>query len=128
MIRILLARVIVPLAYMAGVFFLSSLPGAQVHRLGLSALLLDFAHVPLFAGLAWATLWAVTGPVRVRVAWVAALCLAFAVLDEWHQTFVPGRFFSGWDLAADSLGIGIGIALGLWAWSSQALRKRKPIT
>jgi VanZ family protein len=113
---------------MAGVFFLSSLPGAQVRRLGLSALLLDFAHVPLFAGLAWATLWAVLGPMLLRVVWVAALCLAFAVLDEWHQTFVPGRVFSGWDLAADALGLGLGIAVGLWAWPGLASRKRKPIT
>jgi VanZ family protein len=118
----------VPLAYMAGVFFLSSLPGSQLRRLGLPSALLDFGHIPLFAGLAWATLWAVLGPAALRVVWVASLCLAFGVLDEWHQTFVPGRSFSGWDLAADSLGIGIGMAIGLWAWPSLTPRKRKPIT
>ena len=128
MIRILPARVIVPLAYMAGVFFISSLSGSQLRRLGLPSPLLDFGHIPLFAGLAWATLWAVLGPTSLRVVWVASFCLMFGLLDEWHQTFVPGRSFSGWDLAADSLGIGLGIAVGLWAWPSLAPRKRKPIT
>jgi VanZ family protein len=117
---------LVPLAYMAGVFFLSSLPGSQLRRLGLSALMWDLAHVPLFAGLAWATLWAIQGSVRPRVLWVAAACLAFAVSDELHQMFVPGRFFSWGDLAADSMGIGVGIAVVLWGWPSLISGGGKP--
>lgn len=33
-----------------------------------------------------------------------AVCLLFGISDEFHQAFVPGRFVSGMDLAADFLG------------------------
>jgi hypothetical protein len=119
MMRVIPTRAIVPLAYMAGVFFLSSLPGSQIRRMGFTALMVNLAHVPLFAGLAWATFWAVLGPALSRVLWVVVVCGAFAVSDELHQTFVPGRDFSWGDLAADSVGICLGVAFGLWAWSSR---------
>lgn len=125
MIRLLPARTLLPLAYMAGVFFLSSLPASQIHRMGLSAMLVNLGHVPLFLGLAWATLWAVQGTTSLRIVCVAAICLGFALLDEYHQTFVPGRYFSAGDLVLDSLGIALGIAVGLWAWRSWATRRRK---
>ena len=35
----------------------------------------------------------------------AAICIAYAVTDEWHQTFVPDRFGSYWDVLVDSLGV-----------------------
>jgi VanZ family protein len=31
--------------------------------------------------------------------------IAYAISDEWHQSFVPGRDASGWDVLFDSLGI-----------------------
>lgn len=33
------------------------------------------------------------------------LSFAFAASDEFHQSFIPGRFADGYDLLADSLGI-----------------------
>lgn len=40
-----------------------------------------------------------------RAIWYAALVVAlFAVFDETYQRFVPGRFGSGFDIAADLLG------------------------
>ena len=86
----------------------------------------NVAHVPLFAGLAWATLWAVPGSARLRALWVAAICIVFAVSDEVHQGFVPGRFFSWADLVADSAGIGFGVLFGLWTLPSITSRKGKP--
>ena len=126
MTRLRPVRALVPLVYMVGVFFLSSLPGSELRRLGLTALLADFVHLPLFAGLAWATLWAVQGPVLPRLLWVGAACLAFAVSDELHQTLVPGRYFSLRDLAADTVGVGFGIAVGLWAWPGPSRRGKAP--
>ena len=38
--------------------------------------------------------------------------LLYALSDEVHQLFVPGRVFDLWDLAADSLGV-ISVALYL---------------
>ena len=51
---------------------------------------------------------------------------AWAVLDEWHQSFVPGRFSSLEDVAADLLGVSVGLALhvGFTAW----LAGRRPRT
>jgi len=43
---------------------------------------------------------------------LAALCLAvaYAALDEWHQSSVPGRYPSVADWVADVVGIGLGYA------------------
>ncbi|MCG3175548.1 MAG: hypothetical protein MOGMAGMI_00481 [Candidatus Omnitrophica bacterium] len=43
----------------------------------------------------------------VFIAWV--LCVLYAVSDEWHQSWVPGREASSMDLAADAVGGLIGI-------------------
>jgi VanZ family protein len=110
------------LAYMAGIFWLSSLPAARVAAFGFPAHLVNLAHVPLFAGLGSVTLLALTGPSVPRVALAGVLALAFALFDEWHQTTVPGRVFSLADLAADALGIAIGVGSVLFAQG--ALRER----
>lgn len=111
MIRVVPWRAGVAAAYMVAVLFLSSLPGREIARLGLSLFLLNLGHVPLFAGLAWVTLSAFVGRARVRVPLAAGICLLFAVLDEWHQSFVPGRVAALSDLLADAGGIVLGIAL-----------------
>jgi VanZ family protein len=36
------------------------------------------------------------------------LASGYGVVDEWHQSFVPGREAFGWDLLADALGAAIG--------------------
>jgi VanZ family protein len=41
----------------------------------------------------------------------AAMCLAYALFDELHQAFVPGRTFQLPDLALDALGALLGIYL-----------------
>jgi VanZ family protein len=33
------------------------------------------------------------------------ICIAYGILDEFHQYFVPGRYFSWWDWVADILGV-----------------------
>lgn len=37
----------------------------------------------------------------------------FAVLDEWHQSRVPGRIAAPWDVAVDAAGVAAGLAV-LW--------------
>jgi VanZ family protein len=106
--------VLLVLAYMAFVFGLSSIPGREVSRLGLSGLLVDAAHVPLFAGLAWVTLWSLQAPRALRIAAVAGACMMFALTDEWHQAFVPGRHFSVVDIGLDAAGVALGVAIGEW--------------
>ncbi|OGX15752.1 MAG: hypothetical protein A2166_03235 [Omnitrophica WOR_2 bacterium RBG_13_41_10] len=41
----------------------------------------------------------------VRLLWVLTVGVLYAVSDEWHQSFVPGRTASFFDLGTDSIGI-----------------------
>jgi hypothetical protein len=103
------SRGVLVLAYMAGIFWLSSLSASRVAALGITGALADLAHIPLFAGLGALTLLALTGRPVLRIACAAAIALAFALSDEWHQTFVPGRVFSVSDLGRDALGVALGV-------------------
>jgi hypothetical protein len=97
--------------YMTAIFVLSSLSATEVARLGLPSGLLDLGHVPLFAGLAAVTLWALVGSRWHCAAAAMVLCAIFAITDEWHQAWVPGRVPALEDLIADGAGILIGVAL-----------------
>lgn len=56
-----------------------------------------------------------------RDAWIAwAAATGFAVTDELHQTFVPGRQGSGWDVLIDAIGAAGGLFV-LWLFG----RRRK---
>jgi len=43
---------------------------------------------------------------------VVLFCILYGITDEFHQSFIPGRFVSVWDVAADGLG-GLLVA-GYW--------------
>jgi VanZ family protein len=95
------------LAYLAGIFWLSSRPdlGFREGR-PLVMLLFNLAHVPLFAGLAYGVFKTLAAPRTWRGAALAfALSAACAALDEWHQSFVPGRYASLGDFLLDAAGI-----------------------
>lgn len=111
MIRVHPVRAFLALAYMASIFALSALPGRVLAGVGLWSGLADLLHVPLYGGLALVTILALEGRLWLRVAITAATCLLFALTDEWHQTFVPGRVFANADLRADAVGIALGISL-----------------
>lgn len=79
------------------------------------------AHVTEYAVLAllcWrARRQPIRGPIRpwrwADAAFALALTVAFAASDEWHQSFVPSRHGSRWDVLLDSAGAVLGL-LGLW--------------
>jgi VanZ family protein len=56
----------------------------------------------------------------------AAVALVWAVSDEWHQTFVPGRVGSPRDVAIDAAGIAIALALLRWGPVADRLLERTP--
>ena len=37
--------------------------------------------------------------------------IIFGIIDEYLQSFILGRYFSGWDVLADTIGVAIGALL-----------------
>jgi len=76
----------------------------------------NLAHIPAYALLTFLWLKSFAGTESKNNTIVFSLTLAglmlFAVSDEIHQSFVPGRTTSFMDIGLDL----IGIALGLWAF------------
>jgi VanZ family protein len=96
---------------------------------------------PLFPGadlLAHAVFYAVLGvflarsliPQRVmtwrRIMLLTILVTAYGITDEYHQSFVPGRDASGWDILADGLG-GFLAAWMLFWWDRRAVNISQPV-
>jgi VanZ family protein len=92
-----------PLALMALIFYLSAQESVGPE---LPAWTRVVAHAAEYAVLAVLWAWALM-PVlgRRAVAIAAAIALAYALADEYHQSFVPGRDADPLDVAADGLGI-----------------------
>jgi VanZ family protein len=56
-----------------------------------------------------------------RYCWFA-ICALFAIADEYHQTFVPGRGGTWTDVAIDGIGI---VIAALLAWICETRRGRR---
>jgi VanZ family protein len=115
------------IAWAATIFILSSLP--QVSRLPLPYHLDKLVHAIVYGILAWtahrACFEQTSWPSIRRHA--AALAVAFAVVygltDEFHQSFVPGRFSSLLDLAADVFGAVVAVWTIAWKRRLEAVRQ-----
>jgi|SRR5687768_13593427 hypothetical protein len=119
-------HVMLPLLIMAAFYWLSSLPGtpsaedpaAYAVFYLVPPTLQNALHVPAYALLATAWQWALRAWLSGSNACaVSALGIAvlYGVLDEWHQSFVPGRFASLTDVLLNAAGAIAGILLLLWA-------------
>ena len=94
-------------AWMGVIFFFSAQPDQSLN-FGQTTLVSKLAHVAEYAVLGALIQWAL-GAGRVWPAWW--MTLAYAVTDEFHQTFVPGRTARVTDVLIDAAGAAIGIAL-----------------
>lgn len=112
------------LAWMTVIFILSSIPGTvrpedeEYYRvfLWLPPQIQNLLHIPVFGVLSWLWLQAFQcRRLQPRHAAAAAILLTgvYGVLDEWHQSFVPGRYGSFTDLSLDVLGALLGVLVGL---------------
>jgi VanZ family protein len=114
----LLGRVAPPLAVMGLIFFLSAQPDLGTDLGWIDTVLRKCAHMGLY-GLLW-LLWArAVGP------WPAlAITLAYAVSDEYHQTFVTGRHGAATDVLIDAVGVALAAVLARQWTRSRASRAR----
>jgi len=97
-------------AYLMVIYWLSSLPDLSGPRQDpLTLFLMNLGHLPLFACFAFCVLKTLKA---VGKSWWPRYALAFAAsaacgaLDEFHQSFVPGRDASVGDFLVDVVGIG----------------------
>lgn len=78
------------------------LPGITAASIDVAHMLIrKTAHFTEYGVLFWLL---VRGPMADRQYTALMLCVAYALLDEGHQTFVPGRTASLYDVALDSTG------------------------
>jgi len=114
-------HLIYPVAVMVMLFGLSSIPGTLypddplVYRLfvWVPPNVQNLLHVPVFGALGWLAGWALQAwipDVFAAVATAFIWAAGYGVLDEWHQSFVVGRYASLSDVLLDMAGV----ALGLW--------------
>lgn len=110
--------VIWPLLYMAGIFCLSSISDQGSANDSLNPLawispnFQNFLHLPVYAGLASLWFWALRhwfAESGYRYLLALILTVGYGLLDEWHQTFVPGRFGSLTDAGFNFMGAVIGL-------------------
>ena len=99
--------------WMAIIFWFSS----QSTMFHLPGSLLDMifkksAHAAAY-GVLWLLWWLATG----RRPWLAlALTIGYAISDEWHQTFVPGRHGRPFDVGVDTVGALLMLGLLYTRW------------
>ena len=97
-----------PLVWMALIFIVSAQPRLpRVEEAWLDTLLKKVGHALAYGILAWLYLRTLRERFRsLAVAHAISFGLAalYGLSDEYHQTFVPGRNGTLWDVAVDSLG------------------------
>jgi VanZ like family len=120
-------HIVLPLLYMAGLYWLSSLPGTAEPGNPVIYILFywppivqNALHIPAYAILTLVLRWALRAWMHspnTAALGACAIASAYAVFDEWHQGFVPGRHSSLADVMLDLAGVALGIWLAAWLGS-----------
>ena len=99
---------------MGMIFYLSHLPGDSLGLPDVAGIDKIF-HIIAYGCLAAAFLYGLHSPSAassrtVTVIVVTLFCLLFGIADEYHQSFIPLRSVSIWDVAADISGALLAVA------------------
>ena len=98
-----------PVVAWAGLIFtLSSIPDLGTGLGGWDLVLRKLAHAAEFAVLGLLLVRALRRPLLAF--WLGTV---YAVTDELHQSFVPGRVGSPLDVAIDAAGVAVGVAVAM---------------
>ncbi len=99
---------------MAIIFIASAIPGSDLPVFGSwDVFAKKGGHMLGYALLTIACFRALNSRSILRSQFAIAVCLAglYAILDELHQSYVPGRNASPWDVCIDVVGGFVGLAL-----------------
>lgn len=124
-------RVPVALAYMIAILWMSSMPGVisedatPMHRMlvWIPSSVQNLLHLPVYAGLAF--VWCGVLGLRLSRPWYLfggafLVTVGFGIVDEWYQSFIPGRFASIGDILVDALGAVLGISFFSYIFGKNA--------
>jgi VanZ family protein len=112
----------IPMAIVMGmIFYLSHQPGnfsCLPKFIGVDKLL----HVIAYGSLAATMLYGLdpmtkSSSTALTAVGVVFFCILYGISDEYHQSFIPGRSVSAWDVAADGLGAFL-VAAWWMKWSA----------
>ncbi len=114
------------LLWMAAIFIISAQPSHELPNLGSWDLFSKkLAHFIAYAILALSALWGISGGKWLfpsatsavaqykSVFFAFLITLLYAMSDEYHQTFVPGRHGMAWDVLIDTCG-GVSALFLIW--------------
>ena len=117
------ARWVITLIFAAIVVALSISPGVEQPGdnlfvwviLRTPTLIQKIMHVATYAALAMSWMWTLDSIESriIRIALTIIATIGLGALLEWHQTRVPGRFGTLFDVALNTLGAAIGLVLAL---------------
>jgi VanZ family protein len=96
-------------AWVGLIYWLSAIPNLVPEEDRRTQLVMNLGHVPMFGVLTFCLFKTIVNnrqPSRTAVGAIFLGAAVVAVLDEWHQAFVPGRQVSLGDLLLDLTGIG----------------------
>lgn len=104
-----------PLLLMAVIYFFSAQPDLSTGLGVIDLVARKLVHMAEFALLCllWWRALSTRGETRVALICALLVSVAYAALDEYHQSFVEGRHASAIDVAIDSIGAA-GAAFGVW--------------
>lgn len=118
------------LLVMAAIFFFSSLPSNEIPNLGpFDFSVKKLAHMLGYAFLAQAYLYGLSREKHRSILFAWILTILYAMTDEYHQSFVPGRSPRWFDVGIDSLGSLIGLLPSIINRTSRfwdGIRRRAP--
>lgn len=132
--RVFLRYWLPPLAWMGLIFSLSAQPDLP-HAPGpwLDTLLKKAGHAAAYGVLAWLYQRALrqhfgagSASTTTRVVSIG-LAVAYALSDEYHQTFVPGRDGNLLDVAIDGMGACGAMLLDWWLVCRRSLPRQTPV-
>ncbi len=103
-------RWVLAIGYAALILTVSSIPSDEF-PVGMPLHLDKVAHAVEYGILALLLCRAVRTPNQAALIIIALSCTTYGILDELYQSLIPGRFPSGWDAAADTVGSALAVLL-----------------